>query len=816
MMLTASAQQAGEYVYTDNGRFKITTGENLLTNGDFNEAFDGWTTDGGNALTSDTFAIDTENGNYYLTVLAKENGPGTGSTLLRKLAVSNDKSYVMSYRVRGNDDSVVSSVTSGATVKNYQNFLFSLSGEVGAEDNVSIGKSQTYGFDWATFTYAYTPQTDGYLLVHFFAPYVATCFDDFVVLEAQQVVDDRESAKVIARLQSYLDNPLFPNGHDILEGAIAAIQETVASDALEDYKMYIEYLDEAISEFLDTNTANMTAYLKNGTFDDLKTTSANQRSAGAWTIDDLTPASGKTRWAVKSATEMDAPFVGNYLQNDIPVKYLLRQATVSQAIENMPAAKYMFTMKVRAEFLSSPKNYPDREIRGMKVFANSDSTECWPIEAVNPSSFIAFTELKESGTLKVGFFLPDSLCNHVDIDVTDLRIIGWTQEQVDEFFMGKEFAEARQNLKVSIDSARVWYDNVEMLYGKPQLDSAIVASQNYYETINVTDSLNASRTRLHKEISNYISRNGTLTTFRQTIANAEEMVADNSYSEAGRQTLQTAINTAKAYLATLSADNHLTEGYTNDDIKAQTALLNQAINQLLATNLKGDEKYEFLMWAQQDGAEYGSDLLIGEENAITTSGNATVYAETATFAGHSFNGRFGFIEGLNLTHDASHGLQVNFPSKNKTTMAILNLKAGDQIDIDWAMGNASHGIMIVSANAKTKLADGTWQNYTKTGKDNANVLPKINSDGLSGSVRSTIQMTADGTLDFYQSSSNSTLRVYYLGITYAANVVDGIESVNSQLSTFNSQQVYDLSGRRLTSKPASGFYIQNGKKYVVK
>ncbi|MBQ9672829.1 MAG: hypothetical protein IJV34_08255 [Prevotella sp.] len=741
MMLTANAQNAGDYVYTDNGRFKITTGENLLTNGDFDNGSNGWTTDGGNTLSPDTFAIETENENNYLSVYSKDNGPGTGSSLLRSLAVESGKCYVINYQVKGNDDAVSTTVTSGANAKNYQNFLFSTSGSVFDEENVSIGSEQTYGFNWTTIQYAYQPNTDGYLLLHFYAPYIGTCFDNFQVMEATEVVDDRAAAKIFALLNSYLQNPLFPNGHDILESVIMVLQECVDNDDIDGYREYSNYVDEAISEFLNMNTTDVISFVANGTFDDLKTTSANQTSAGAWAIDDglrVENPTGKTRWAVKSAAETGAPFTGNYLQNDIPYgsKNKLYEATVHQTIENMPAAQYMFTIKTRGYKFTS-KTAKTTEIRGMKVFINNDSTECYPVEEENATRFTVYSTLAEAGNMKIGFYLPDAVANHVDLDVVDLRIIGWTQDEVDEFFYGKELAEARQNLRHSVDSARTLHADPLMLYGKVRLDSAIIASQNYLQTYNLIDSLNDSRTRLNKEITRYIGSNGALTNLHKAIANAEELAADDSYAEADRNNLRQAIETAKAYLATLSAENHEEEGYTDAD-----------------TNLK-----------------------------------------------RSLN--------------TAYGLTVNYTSKNKTVMALLNLEEGDMVSIDWAMANNSHSMMIVSANAKVLLADGTWQEYTKTGKDNANVLPKWNNDGLSGSTRSTLLMTANGTLDFYQSSTNSTMQIYYLGITKAENVTLGVRNMETATQRLSNGSIYDLSGRKVSgTKP--GLYIRDGKKFIVK
>ena len=45
-------------------------------------------------------------------------------------------------------------------------------------------------------------------------------------------------------------------------------------------------------------------------------------------------------------------------------------------------------------------------------------------------------------------------------------------------------------------------------------------------------------------------------------------------------------------------------------------------------------------------------------------------------------------------------------------------------------------------------------------------------------------------------------------------VPTGIEALNPQLSTLNSQGVYDLQGRHV-AHPSKGFYIVNGKKILI-
>ena len=819
MMLTVNAQNAGDYVYTDDGKFKITTGQNLLPNGDFSNGLAEWTTDTGGELKVDTFNLmDQEGGGFYIRVNNKDNGYNTGSTLLHKLQVEAGKNYYVAYQVRAEED-VTTNTALSSTVKNYQNFWFNITGKYDDENNISFAKAQNYNYDWQTISYCYKPEVYGYIVIHFAAPYVGTCFDNFVIMETQEVVDDRKLDKLVTELEAYVNNPLFVNGQDILIGFMEELKACAANEDLAAFNELVSLKDEAIKEFLNMNTANLSDYVPNLTLNNLAATSANQTKAGAWTITDqlkVNNPSAKSRWSIKSADETKAPFDGMYLQDDIPYgsNNILHETTVWQTVENMPAGQYMFRAKVRAYKLTNKTGGRNTEVKGMKVFINNDSTECYPIDDENPTEFTVYSNLAEAGNVKLGFYIPHNVANHIDIDFTDLRIIGWTTEQAEEYFLGKEMMEAKQELKVWIDSAKVVYNNPELLYGKVRLDSAITASQKVYDTKwEVADSLTEETSRLQYEIKKCIGDNATLTSLRNTIVNVEKMAAEEQYA-ASRETLLAAAKAAKDFITTLTAENHEEEGFTNDAIREQIAKLQEVMNKAKESTLAADEEYKFLEWANEPDAWYGSTLSI---DPVETSSAAYLYTETATFANHSLNDRFAFRNtDMNINMDVNHGLQITYTKKNNTTMAILGLKEGDVVSMDWSTGNASHNIMIVSANAMLKQADGTWYEYTKAGKDNANILKKDNNDGLSGSVRSTIRMTADGTLDIYQSSTNSTMRFYYIGIS-AAGSTNGIED-NYELEIINyDAATYDLMGRKIVGKNlGKGLYIHNGKKFVIK
>ncbi|MBQ9668764.1 MAG: hypothetical protein IJV45_08515 [Prevotella sp.] len=81
-------------------------------------------------------------------------------------------------------------------------------------------------------------------------------------------------------------------------------------------------------------------------------------------------------------------------------------------------------------------------------------------------------------------------------------------------------------------------------------------------------------------------------------------------------------------------------------------------------------------------------------------------------------------------------------------------------------------------------------------------------------------MTAPGALQFYLGSSNSTLRISYVGINYADT--EGIRNIDH--SSLNIDHYFDLQGRAFKNGQWSmdngqlrkGIYVKGGKKYILK
>lgn len=815
--LTGMAQGAGDYVYSAAHRLKITTGENLVSNGDFADGLNGWTTDGSHALSPDTFQIvsDGPDGSQCLYVAMKDNGPGTGSSLLRKIPVRAGNTYYISYSVKA-DEEVTTTVTDNYNGKNYQNVFFNTDGSTNAE--TAIAKTQNYSVDWDTISYSVTAPSNGYIVFHFYGPYTGTRFDNFRVLEAVEVADDRLVNAAIARLQAYIDNPLFPNGHETMNEVIAELNALLATDDNEAVTELLATVEnEVIPAYLDLNTVNVSQYLLAPDFDALATTSALKSGTGttygnAWTVTGL-------RWKVAGA---DDTFTTNHISRSIPGGYSLDEGRLYQTTTLLPAGKYMFTMKANAlRYKDKNETVMDNyDIRGMKIYVNGDSTECFPIDTARVTTYEVYADVREGEPVTVGFYMPAGVANVVNLDFTQLRAIGTTQEAIEAYVGKRQLDNAKATLKVSIDSATVYTHSADYIYDKDSLTVDIAAAQAVYDASQDADEVTAQTDSLNGAIRTFLKHNNIYRTLVAAIANAEGKLADDSYTT-GRDALEAALATAKSHLATLPGTDR-----TADDAAslAQTEALNQAVSDFIVANSTSgqDEVFSFAQWADIAEPVYPTQL---STEGITTSGGATLYPETATFVGNNIGNRFAFLN-TNCKREATgNGLEVNCTSKNATAMAITNLVAGDQVTVDWAMGNAKHSVYISSGNATYVNANGETVSLTLKGskaKTASHKLNNDNTDGVAGQTRTVLTMTADGTLDFFLGSSNSTLRIGFVGIKHADPT--GISSVSSGDAEAESsdESVYSLGGQRVASGVAAlrnlpkGIYIYKGRKIAVK
>lgn len=766
----ALAQSVGDYIYTRSGKVKITNATNLVANGDFSQGLDGWTTENGRALSPDTFAVmqDGPNGANAIVTLMKDNGPATGSDFYQRVTVQGGQTYYISYCTR--TEGASSSTTTYGEKKNYQNIYFNTMGSLTYEDgtlNADIAiatPAQSLQGEWTQIAYTFTAPVYGYIFIHCYAPYVGQEFADFKVLEAQGVPDDREVNKTLATIDGYLANPLFPNGHEILENTRKELATALENDdktAADEIMTY--FPDEILASFLDENTVNVSDKLDMRDFDDATVSTNNVSSVGKWkiTFDDK-----KSRWQVAAASQDPAsPLTTTHLYRSIPGYTELSASTVAQTI-NLPAGKYMYTMKLNACRYIDKTNtikVDSTGIRGLYVFMGKDTVECLDVDTFKMNRYTVYTELTEPTDVSLGFHMTTPTCHEICLDLTELRAIGTTQEDFDAYYNAKLLATARESLAAKIATARELYASTDYIFGKPALSDSINISQTLYDTQTevseeTIDLTNNQTKRLGRAISAYQTLNAEYVSLGEAVKEGETIVADATITS-DKKTLADAIANGKSYYESLTVGSER----DSTTLASHADAIRDAITAVKSAQLSADEMYRFYEWATPADAIFATTLATDELEISAGDNWTTLRLETAPFGGHDLAGRFAFNNDGKRTLDPEAGLQIT-SAKNKIILSLQNLKAGNEVIVDWSLSAGT--LYVASGNATCTLDDGTTREYTITGKAKAlkvdsNSVTAKNTDGLNGTHRSRFVMTADGTLDFFVSSS-TTLTLPYV------------------------------------------------------
>lgn len=807
------AQSVGDYIYTASGRVKIVSSVNEVDNGNFVDETTGWTVDGSTALSADTFAVVSEagpNGDNALYTLLKENGAQTGSCLFKRVPVSSGLTYYVSYYVK-TDETTSSTISYDTTNKNYQNVFFNTDGQLYAGSALNVAESygkvvETVAGEWKKVEYAVTVPSDGYICFYMYAPYIGQCFADFKVLVAQSVPDDRIAAKAIAKLQAYIDDERWTNGKEDLADIIGSINAAVAEDNVADFNAYVSAIDEEIiAEFLDQNTANISSRLDMQDFDNATVSNSSLTSVGQWKI---AFEGDKSRWVVRAPQGgVDSPLKTVHLGRNVPGNFELTASTVSQSV-NLPAGTYMYTMRVNACRYTNKNNTTKVEgadIRNLFVFIGKDTIECTDVDTLAMQRYTVYTTLTEPSTVEVGFCMKSPSCHNVSLDLTELRAIDKTEEEIIDYDNSVKFATAKQNLAEQIATAKEMYDSKEYVFAKALLNDSIVRSQTVYDLYTEyseesLDSVNNQTKRLGRALSYYKTQNAEYVALAASIAEGEEVSSDASLT-GDKTTLNNAIGAGKNYYNSLTVDSER----DSTALVGYSKAIADAITALKQGELSADEMFKFFEWSKQDGATFDS-YITGEPITISAGSNWTkLYKEGGKFAGNDMSSRFAFLDGSTRGLKAEKGMTVQ-SAKNAVFMSITGLKAGNEVTVDWSISNGS--LFVGSGNVKYTDDNGEEHVLTKNGaiqniKVTENALPTTNTEGLNGTHRITFIMTADGTLDFAHGSA-STTTFAYIGINQEPTAVKGVAASDAATGIAGAYKAVE--NGRIVIKSANGTY----------
>lgn len=417
-----AAYSSGDYVFTTDARYKITSETNLMTNGEFSTTnFDssdfGWKNADGSAVSSDKWQIAVGEGPDGCNALKSLSAASDDPVIINSTAsFSASQTLVISFKVKTPVATgiVTTSTTSGeeAYVDVYAN---SDGTTTTSTDNryQQVASAVAIGTDWTEVSYCFedtvTGGSTGYIVVALGRLPEGALIADFSIQEASSVYDTRISDRALAYAQWLVDSGEFTEGaSDFQTETIDVIKEYVQDPNVSDDPSSMEELMgnliEARDEWLDKSSTNY-----------LTEVNSNAQISATWSkynYKTLSSLYGWTfeggRWGHSTGSE--------YVANDMPGSYHLGTSCAYLTKTGAPASRYMFAIdamglkyaakKVNGGWYGEDLSY---NLPYVKVFVGKDTTT-WDSEVVPNTyynTYTAFGEIAEGDTLRAGIFAPE-------------------------------------------------------------------------------------------------------------------------------------------------------------------------------------------------------------------------------------------------------------------------------------------------------------------------------------------------------------------------------------------------------------------------
>lgn len=859
---SAFAYNVGDYIYTRNGKFRVI-GANLIT-GDVSS----FTTMGGTPLNPDTIKVvsegddmqDSPNGQPYLMVAAgniksslnaiSEVTGKACANFKTVVPVEPSTRYVAVYKAKSMSSSTITTQWYTGRNMNYQNIVFRTDDVLDTDGVTSYGNWLTYKNEegWVEMAYDIVPSDYGFLNFWFLNLVSGDCFGDFGVYKVEQVGDDRIVRGCIDEINSYLSIIPEKDGDATRQTLVEEILPTLEyylenpDVSVNDVNEFVQAMtvaeDSPVKEFLNANTADVSKYFTNFTFDGLST--GNTRVASGWTSN-----IGTERWGLRAATGTDYnSFTTVHVKKEIQSARdnTMSAGSYSQTVD-LPAGKYLYVLKAQAHYYyangsgSSSDHYiPDysNTVEGFKYFINSDTVALENVPTTKVGTYMHLWNVETDGEKTVGFYSPgapaglglDDLSQNVSggglfcFDNVELRIVGENEDYIAEYFYGAAVRATAAELQDAIGVAEDDKDSPTYVFGKTDLGTAIETARAALSTYTAftEDDLNALKnalSTLNAAVSAYKTLNAEYVTLGNDIEKCKTDLADESRPKA-KDAFGTAISTA--------------EGIYNSQTETSRDSL-QLVNA-------------------------DADLLSAREAYLVANASVSTPAEI-----NIVNGTFSTRNATGWTTDATTGNGVwKFQSNSDFTdgyCAYYNRgpSATDSKYIWQEVDIPAAGVYFFSAQiicrhynmGTTPVEDAVTEMYIFANTDSTQIYtlpdPNIelstNGQTYPGGVTSYYQRTdvsdlaaVNGKIRLGIAPTNNARTVYpnliYIGschLYYYGSIEDyntGIVDVDNKVDVFSSGDIYSISGAKVRSNATSlnglpkGIYIMNGKKYVVK
>ena len=484
-VLGTYAYNIGDYVITDNARFKVT-GENILVNGDLSvnnvsSAEFGWTSTDGSFLSPEYWTLEPAAGPDGQNALQSQTGAVAEAQLFQAVAIEADRAYVISFKIKGSEKTTSSNK---AGTQNMIDVFTNADGTLTKEGDgfVQVSTATAISDDWTEVAYSVVNKKGAYMVINLGRMNTGTQVAQFEVRVATEVYDLRKGQKVVDYANMLLGVPEFVNGKEELESAVGAYMEMSQvpqfTDDVETMKGLVQSITDESQRFLDANSADMMGLIEKGDitkWGKKNNGSIDWKNWGDWT------ASGTNRW--KHTVDEE------HVINQYHAGYNFPAASIGLKKGGLPAGKYMYSIDLMAfkYMKANGDNYTPNygvDIDGNKLYFGTDSVEIGVLPKKDYSTYTIFGTIAEGDTLLVGHYFP-GFGEGQGGGITFmrrpvLRLVGKTTAEIEHEALVKAIIEQQTYLRDRIALAKTEVADAAYPWGKQDYTDSIAKAEEFY------------------------------------------------------------------------------------------------------------------------------------------------------------------------------------------------------------------------------------------------------------------------------------------------------------------------------------------------
>lgn len=282
--MNMSAYNVDDYVYTNSARFKIV-GDNLVTNGNFADSFNGWTPINAEFPAAQTFNVNFGTGpNGSNTIQVLEGQTSLDAGIYQSVAIPAAGTYVVTMQVMNVGTAGFTDIDLSGGNTNYINAYFQTDEtpvlatvweeKVGSAtyvhleygtDGLSAGYPFAYsGEQFTDVAFSFDAPADGKLIIDLRGLAQGLEIANIEVHAAQQALDRRVAEARVAWVNTILNGFEWTEDYEYWEDVVAdvaTLNTAIASGSDDEVAQNLENLEVDVMTFLGTNCTNVLDYV---------------------------------------------------------------------------------------------------------------------------------------------------------------------------------------------------------------------------------------------------------------------------------------------------------------------------------------------------------------------------------------------------------------------------------------------------------------------------------------------------------------------------------------------------------------------------